>query len=147
MSGLGLSFFSVRINDEVKEIAASASGQHQGREGKKQMLMSFAYFEKSRKELLSYGCSCIRCKLNWNSVVLFIRRMEIRKTLRKTSRNKGNNQQEPQPTREDDSRIRTYLTAAPIFAWDCAQVAAGILTLKALGHKDIDVLAKFLDYE
>ena len=34
-------------------------------------------FEKSRRELLSYGCSCVRCKLNWNSVVLFLRRVEI----------------------------------------------------------------------
>ena len=46
----------------------------------KQMLMSFVYFEEARKELLSYGCSCVRCELNWNSVVLFIRRVEIRKT-------------------------------------------------------------------
>ena len=58
----------------------------------KQMLMSFVYFEEARKELLGYGCSCVRCKLNWNSVVLFIRRVEIRKTLRKTSRSKGNKQ-------------------------------------------------------
>ena len=39
-----------------EEIVASACGQHQGREGNKQMLMSFVYFEKSRKELLGYGC-------------------------------------------------------------------------------------------
>ena len=68
-------------------LAASIKG---GKE--KQMLMSFVYFEKSRKELLSYGCSYVHCELNWNSVVLFIRRVEIRKTLRKTSRSKGNNQ-------------------------------------------------------
>ena len=57
-----------------------------------QMLMSFVYFEKSRRELLSYGCSSVHCELNWNSVVLLPRRVEIRKTLRKTSRNKGNRQ-------------------------------------------------------
>ena len=58
----------------------------------KQMLMSFVYFEEARKELLSYGCSWVHCELNWNSVVLFIRRVEIRRTLRKTFRSKGNNQ-------------------------------------------------------
>ena len=59
--------------------------------GGKENQMSFVYFEKSRKELLSYGCSCVLCELNWNSVVLFLRRVEIRKTLRKTSRSKRNN--------------------------------------------------------
>ena len=47
---------------------------------KKQMLMSFVYFEEARKEFLSYGFSCVRCKLNWNSVLFFIRRVEIRKS-------------------------------------------------------------------
>ena len=56
-----------------------------------QMLMSLVYCEKSRKELLSSGCSCVHCELNWNSVVLFLRRVEIRKTLRKTSRSKRSN--------------------------------------------------------
>ena len=109
-----------------------------------QMLMSFVYFEKSREELLSYGCSCVHCELNWNSVVLFPRRVEIRKTLRKTSLSKKNNQQESQPTCDDDSGIRNHLTAAPISLHGIARKSRlAVLVLKALGHEDIDVLNKF----
>ena len=75
----------------VKEITASAYGQHQGREGKTNVNI-FCLLREIKKEVLSYGCSCVHCELNWNSVVLFTRRVEIRKTLRKTSRSKGSNQ-------------------------------------------------------
>lgn len=67
----------------------------------------FVCLEKSRKGLLSYGCSCVCCKMNWNSVVLLLMTVEIRKTLRKTSQSKGDNQQESQPTCDEDSGIRT----------------------------------------
>ena len=64
---------------------------HQGREGKRNVLKCPLFTSRNQgKELLRYGCSCVRCELNWNSVVLFLRRVEIRKTLRKTSRSKGN---------------------------------------------------------
>ena len=63
----------------------------------KQMLMAFVCFEKSRKGLLSYSCSCVRCELNWNSVVLLLRRVEIQKTLRKTSRSIRDTVPDPDP--------------------------------------------------
>ena len=65
---------------------------HQGREGKTNILKCLNLFTSRNqgKELLSYGCSCVRCELIWNSVVLFLRRVEIRKTPTKTSRSKGN---------------------------------------------------------
>ena len=70
----------------------------------KQMLMAFVCFEKSRKGLLSYSCSCVRCELNWNSVVLLLRRVEIQKTLRKTSRSKRDTVPDPDPEIEGGGR-------------------------------------------
>ena len=68
--------------------------------------MSFD-FEIFRRGLLSYGCICVRFELNWNSVVLFLRRVEMGKTLRKTSRSERDSEQEPQLTCDDDSGIQT----------------------------------------
>ena len=126
----------------------------------------FVCLEKSRKGLLSYGCSCVCCKMNWNSVVLLLMRVEIRKTLRKTSQSKGDNQQESQPTCDDDSRIRTRwqfpshrcaVSLAAVFSivTRCVTIlktaaretnrcaAAGNSSLKGPCHEDIDVLGKF----
>lgn len=82
---------------------------HQGREGKTNILKCLNFFTSRNqgKELLSYGCSCVRCELNWNSVVLFLRRVEMRETLRKTSRSERDSEQEPQLTCDDDSGIPT----------------------------------------
>ena len=60
-------------------------------------IKDFVCFEKSRKGLLSYSCSCVRCELNWKSVVLLLRRVEIQKTLRKTSRSKRDTVPDPDP--------------------------------------------------
>lgn len=98
----------------------------------------FVCLEKSRKGLLSYGCSCVCCKMNWNSVVLLLMRVEIRKTLTKTSQSKGDNQQESQPTCDDDSGIRTRCQFP---SHRCE--AAGNSSLKGPCHEDIDVLGKF----
>ena len=98
----------------------------------------FVCLEKSRKGLLSYGCSYVCCKMNWNSVVLLLMRVEIRKSLRKTSQSKGDNQQESQPTCDDDSGIRTRWQFP---SHRCA--AAGNSSLKGPCHEDIDVLGKF----
>ena len=48
---------------------------HQGRERKTNILKCLHLFTSRNqgKELLSYGCSCVRCELNWNSVVLFVK--------------------------------------------------------------------------
>ena len=98
----------------------------------------FVCLEKSRKGLLSYGCSCVCCKMNWNSVVLLLMRVEIRKSPRKTSQSKGDNQQESQTTCDDDSGIRTR--------WQFPShryAAVGNSSLKGPCHEDIAVLGKF----
>ena len=122
---------------------------HQGREGKTNILKCLNLFTSRNqgKELLSYGCSCVRCELNWNSVVLFVKASGNLENPRRTSQGKGNNQQEPQltcsthvtttPGFEAISPLRLYLPGIVL------KSRLAILVFKALGHEDIDVLGKF----
>ena len=67
---------------------------HQGGEGKTNILKCLNLFTSRNqgKEPLSYGCSCVRCELNWNSVVLFVKASGTLENPRRTSQGKGNNQ-------------------------------------------------------